>query len=152
MVSRSSAWTTGSSPAGTKLGAIVSSIVSAPRSTAGQFLAQHFQLQPLLLGGADARLQFADRRGGFFEAGAVARVELRIVEFRLQLAHILLQRRDCLRQRLQRVLVLEGHASLAGGWLARTGPRRLRRAPLFPLQLLPGQIGAALRQHIAVAA
>src|SRR5580700_3853448 len=53
-------------------------------SAAGDVLAQDFELQPLLLGRGNLHLKLAERGNDLFEAGAVARIELRIVQLRLQ--------------------------------------------------------------------
>ena len=122
------------------------------RSAAGELLAQDFELEPLLLRRGDLQLQLAERGGGFFESGAVARIEMRIVELCLQRIHFGLQRGDGLRQRLERVLVLEHQAPLGGRRLGNDRRRFFGRFLRLLLRRLPRQIGAALRQHVAIAA
>ena len=78
----------------------------------GQILAQHFQGEPLLLGNPDLSLQFAQRIGRFFEGNTVCYVEIRIIKANLKRRCLLLPFRDCSRQGLERVLVLEGQPAL----------------------------------------
>ena len=83
-------------------------------STAGELLAQDFELQPLLLGRSDLPLRFAEVGGDFLEAGAVAGIEMRIVELGLQFTGFGMERGNGFRQRFERVLVLEFHPALRG--------------------------------------
>ena len=126
-------------------------ITTVPFGIMRPFLAQDFKLQPLLLGRGQLALGFAEVGGDFFETGAVAHIKLRIGELGLQLVGFGLQRGHGLGQRFERVLFLEFHLALGG---PRLGGRRgaLGRLLFLGLDLLARQIGAALRQHVAIAA
>ena len=57
--------------------------LEAGRSGAGDFLAEHFELEPLFLGGGDLPMQFAEFAAEASEARAIAAVEIRIGELDL---------------------------------------------------------------------
>src|SRR6478672_5081065 len=113
--------------------------------------AQYFQFQPAVLGGGEFLMCGGHRSRGLVELLAIPGIEIGVVEHILLPRDLGLQLFDRLRQRLQRVLFIKIQPAL---WCCR----RRSSQPGFPavvgcsLHWLALQVGAALRQHIAVAA
>ena len=74
--------------------------------------AQHFQLQPPVFGRRELFLRLCNRSGGRVEFLAILGVEVGIVKQLLLFGDLGLQFRDRLRQRFQRVLLVEVQPAL----------------------------------------
>src|SRR6201986_797465 len=114
--------------------------------------AQHFQLQPAVFRRREFLLCRCNGDRGVVELLAVLAIEVRVVKKLLMFRYVGLQLGDRLRQRFERVLFVEIEPAL----------RSRRRCGSLGLLLLFScsrglgglalQIGAALRQHVAIAA
>src|SRR5271170_653436 len=117
---------------------------------ASEFFTQDFKLQPVLFRRRNALLQAPKGSSGFLEGGAIARIELGLVQRCLPCVGFSSKRSDGLRQSVERVLILETHTPLRGlafGYRSRFLGYSLR----FTLGCLANQVRAALGQHVAIA-